>query len=75
MTNPKMKPCPRCGTAEHLSVYGYGYSSVSHRHVECDRCFYIGPGEGSIRAAIKAHNARIELRPNLTQQCASENES
>lgn len=35
------------------------------RHVECgnDGCQYIGPGEGSIRAAIKAHNVRAALHP------------
>jgi hypothetical protein len=55
-TNPKMKPCPRCGSAEHLAVYSYETSGA--RHVECDNgtCQYLGPGEGSIRAAIKAHN-------------------
>lgn len=56
MTPPKSKPCPTCHTDEHLSVYRYDNGT---RHVECDRCWYMGPGEGSIRAAIKAHNERI----------------
>lgn len=56
-TNPKMKPCPRCGSTENLSVCKY---DNGWRHVECESwgCTYLGPGEGSIRAAIKEHNAR-----------------
>jgi Zn ribbon nucleic-acid-binding protein len=55
MTNPKMQPCPKCGSAEYLAVYTY-YNGW--RHVECvaPSCSYLGPGEGSIRAAIKSHN-------------------
>ena len=33
-------------------------------HVECDKCFYFGPGEGNVRAAIKAHNDKIMGRVN-----------
>ena len=54
-TNPKIKPCPNCGTAEFVAVYTYDYG---WRHVECDKCHYLGPGEGSVRQAIKAHNER-----------------
>lgn len=59
-TNPKMRPCPRCGSGDHLSVYTYVVGG--HRHVECDngRCMYLGPGEHSARAAIKAHNERCD---------------
>lgn len=53
MSNPKIKPCPQCGDAD-LFVYAY---DNGWRHVECDTCFYLGPGEGSIRASIKSHNA------------------
>jgi Zn ribbon nucleic-acid-binding protein len=54
MTYPKMKPCPRCGN-EDLAVYTYENHG---RHVECDKCHYLGPPEGSIRQAIKSHNER-----------------
>lgn len=54
-TNPKLKPCPRCHTDEYLAVYTYDSGG---RHVECDKCYYLGPCEGSIRQAIKSHNAR-----------------
>lgn len=59
-TNQKMKPCPLCGTADFLAVYKY---DSGWQYVECDNpaCvkdgFYRGPGEGSIRQAIKSHNA------------------
>lgn len=64
MTNPKMKPCPKCGSADHLDVYTYDNGWC---HVECDNgfnvradaCHYLGPGEGSIRQAIKSHNASV----------------
>lgn len=55
MTNPKMKPCPRCGSDESLAVYSYDNGT---RHVECNSCWYLGPGEGSIRQAIKSHNEK-----------------
>lgn len=53
-TDPKMKPCPRCKSDEHLAVYKYDHGG---QHVECDGCFYLGPCEGSRRQAIKSHNA------------------
>lgn len=52
-TNPKIKPCPTCGTDEHMAVYTY---DNGWRHAECVKCNYLGPGAGSIRAAIKSHN-------------------
>ena len=55
-TNPKVLPCPTCKTDEHVSVYGYESGS---RCVECDKCYYRGPIEGSVRQAIKSHNARV----------------
>lgn len=55
-TNQKMKPCPKCRSVDHLAVYTY---ESGWRHVECIKCFYLGPGEGSIRQAIAAHNAAI----------------
>lgn len=56
-TNPKMKPCPKCGRPDDLDVYKY---DSGWRYVECDlnRCGYTGPGAGSIRQAIKEHNER-----------------
>lgn len=63
MTNPKMKPCPQCGSADSLAVFSYDNGT---RHVECDnrKCLYLGPGAGSIRAAIKAHNAKMVEWPH-----------
>jgi Zn ribbon nucleic-acid-binding protein len=56
MTNPKIKPCPRCRSDEHIVCYNY---DSGWRHVECTKCNYLGPGYGSVRAAIKAHNATL----------------
>lgn len=53
MTAPKIKPCPKCGTDEFIGVYSY---ENGWKHVECDKCFYLGPGEGSKLSAIKSHN-------------------
>lgn len=68
MSNPKMKPCPRCGSTEYLKVFGY---VGGWRHVECisGGCFYLGPGEGSIRAAIKSHNTygALSRAPRLSR--------
>lgn len=57
-TNPKMKPCPNCGSGDYLAVYKY---DNGWQHVECDNgpCHYFGPGEGSIRQAIKSHNESV----------------
>lgn len=57
MTAPKLKPCPECRTAEHLAIYTYDHG---WKHVECDKCNYMGPGDGSKVHAIKSHNARFE---------------
>lgn len=56
--NPKIKPCPKCKSAEFLSVYKY---DSGWQYVECDYrgCWYRGPGEGSIRQAIKSHNEKM----------------
>lgn len=54
MTNPKLKPCPKCGCTEGLAIYTY---EAGNRHVECNFCFYLGRGENSIRQAIKSHPA------------------
>ncbi len=59
-TFPKMAPCPKCQSAEHLAVYRY---ESGWRYVECDECFYLVPGEGSTRQAIKSHNARMAFAP------------
>ncbi len=58
--NPRMKDCPNCGTNEDLAVYTY---DAGNRHVECNTCFYLGPGANSIRAAIKLHNECVVTRP------------
>jgi Zn ribbon nucleic-acid-binding protein len=57
MTIPKMKPCPECGNTD-LSIYTY---DNGWRHVECDECLYLGPGEGSKAEAVKQHNERFEV--------------
>jgi uncharacterized metal-binding protein (TIGR02443 family) len=57
MTNPKIKPCPNCQSGDGIAVYTY---ESGWRHVECVKCNYLGPGEGSIKAAIKSHNLRME---------------
>lgn len=48
----KMNPCPKCGSQD-VAVHRY---DNGWRHVECDECDYLGPGEGSIADAIMAHN-------------------
>lgn len=50
---PKLQPCPNCKTDEHLAIYTY---DNGWRHVECDGCFYLGPGEGNKLQAVKQHN-------------------
>jgi hypothetical protein len=57
MTAPKMKSCPDCGNTA-LACWGYEWG---WKHVECDKCNYIGPGEGSVTKAIRAHNAAIAM--------------
>jgi len=60
MTRPKKEACPRCGApGEELSVYTY---ENGWRHVECDGCHYMGPGEGNIVQAIRSHNARSRAK-------------
>lgn len=65
MTEPQMKPCPNCGKTGGLAVYKY---DNGWRYVECDGrgCWYRGPGEGSIIAAIKSHNKHANA---LTEPC------
>lgn len=60
-TNPKMKPCPHCSTADYLGVYKYesGWCYVECDNAKCTGNFYRGPGEGSIRQAIKSHNEKV----------------
>lgn len=55
MTNPKMKPCPRC----KAPVDCWSYESGSRR-VECNGCDYIGPIDTSVSRAIKRYNAEAE---------------
>lgn len=63
-TNPKMKPCPTCASTDDLAVYTY---ESGWKHVECDKCNYLGPGEGSVRWAIKSYNAKVGERGLLAQ--------
>jgi len=60
MTAPKIKPCPLCNS-DNVSVYKY---ESGWQYVECDGngCWYRGPGEGSIKNAIKSHNERALAR-------------
>lgn len=66
MSYPKMLPCPRCLSTEHLAVYSY---DNGWRHVECDSpdcpAFYLGPGEGSIRQAIESHNRNVRAEASI----------
>lgn len=57
-TMQRLKPCPRCGTDEHLAIYAY---ESGWKHVECDKCLYLGPGEGSKLAAARSHNERANV--------------
>jgi len=45
-----------------MAVYAY---ESGWRHVECNMCFYLGPGEGSIREAIKSHNTEQQRAKRL----------
>lgn len=56
------KPCPACKTDEHIALYTY---DNGWRHVECCKCNYLGPGEGSIKAAIRSHNERASQSENI----------
>lgn len=64
MSYPKMQPCPNCKNDEQLEVYRY---DSGWRHVECDKCFYLGPGEGSILQAIRSHNAKSLAKAKAVQ--------
>lgn len=55
MTYPRIRPCPKCGDPD-LAVYTY---DNGWKHVECDECYYLGPGEGSKLQAIRSHNQRV----------------
>ena len=62
MSYPKIKPCPTCKTSDNVAVWTYelpGTFTLGNRYVECVKCDYRGPGEGSILAAIRSHNARV----------------
>lgn len=60
MTAPKIKDCPKCDApGDCLAVYTY---DSGWRHVECDGCYYLGPGAGNIVQAIRLHNARVSAR-------------
>lgn len=59
----KIAPCPNCHNTDYLAVYTY---DSGWRHVECDCCGYLGPGEGSKKAAISEHNKRVALTKETT---------
>lgn len=59
MTDQKILPCPKCKRDDSIAVYKY---DNGWQHVECDRCYYLGPGEGNRRQAIKSHNERERAR-------------
>ena len=61
MSNQKIRPCPKCQSDERVAVYKYDSGWC---HVECNKCFYLGPGEGSIKQAIKSHNERVASTPS-----------
>lgn len=56
MTYPKIRPCPECGS-DNVTVYETEYR---WKHVECDDCFHLGPGEGRKGQAIKSWNDRAQ---------------
>lgn len=60
-TNQKIKSCPTCQSDDNIEVYKY---DSGWRHVECTKCNYLGPGEGSVRQAIIAHNERMRAPPS-----------
>jgi hypothetical protein len=60
-----MKPCPKCGTEDYLNVYKYdsGWCYVECDNPQCGAGFgYRGPGEGSVRQAIKSHNEKCKAQ-------------
>lgn len=61
MTYPKLKPCDRCQSSDDLEINKYEHGWV---HVECVVCNYLGPGEGSILQAIRAHNSAATKPPS-----------
>lgn len=56
MSLPKIKPCPKRGNVD-VNIYAY---DNGWRHVECDECLYLGPGEGNKVQAVKSHNEQFE---------------
>jgi hypothetical protein len=65
-TNPKIKPCLDCGSADSLNVYkydsGWCYVECDHNFNQRGACGYRGPGEGSVRQAIKSHNEKYAVQ-------------
>lgn len=57
MTVPKLKPCPKCETADHLAIYTYESGT---RRVECDGCWAAGPCCTSKVWAARHWNERVE---------------
>ncbi len=58
MTYPKKLPCPKCGApGDELAIYKY---DSLWAHVECDNCYYLGPGEGTFLQAIRSHNTAVK---------------
>jgi len=52
---PKIKPCPRCGSADEVGVSIYEGGGV---YVECTmECGYRGPASTSKLWAVRNHNA------------------
>lgn len=63
MTYPKMKPCPKCKSADDIAVCTYesGWSRV-----ECDKCGGIFSCEGRKLDAIRKHNSHAFSHPKQT---------
>ena len=49
-----MHSCPICDTKDYLELTK---TYNGWRHVECFKCNYMGPGEGTMKLAIDGHNA------------------
>ena len=65
MSYPKIRPCPLCGSDVNVWTYETATGALGSRRAECENnsCWYMGPCCGSIRTAIKEHNAQAAKEP------------
>lgn len=67
MSKKSMLPCPTCNSTEQLVVMKY---DSGWRYVECLKCNYLGPGEGSITQAILSHNKKARWKAEKAEKQA-----